>query len=239
MRGPSSAKAHEGLLAEHVEAAREAAGMRGAWLEGGVHTSTKSSPSSASSDSTESASAPLAARSAPGVRAGRRSVAATIPCRAAAASPAGGRERPRCRDRRSRPGVSEVSPMALERHSERFVQDGQSGPGGLLGDEEGRVDPDGRRVGHRHEAAPEALQVEIAGDALVERLAGLPVLDQLDAEQEPAAPHLAHRAVLLLQAPELREHDARRPGSDCSTRCSFRMISRAASPAADASGLPP
>src|SRR6266704_2350685 len=77
----------------------------------------------------------------------------------------------------------------------------------LVADHERRVDADRGRVRHRDQAAPQALLVERLGDGLRERFLRRPVADELDAEHQPAAAHLAHAPVFFLQRLVTGEHD--------------------------------
>src|SRR6266853_2393531 len=211
-RASSSGAPTSGFSQRTCTPRASAASIRAAWLEGGVQMSTKSSASRASSDSTESCQRAAGSRAPHSAcRAGLTSVAATISQSRRACQPG----RWPCTATLPRPMRAPrrrlVSPMPLQDHAERLVQDGQALAREVLGDDEGRIDPDRGRVGHRHEPAPQALLVEIPGDLLPDRLAALPVLDQLDPQQEPPPAHLPDGAVLLLEALQLGEHDRADP----------------------------
>src|SRR6476469_645673 len=173
--------------------------------------STKSRASWASSDSTESCQRAAGSASAHTARrAGFASVAATISQSARARHPG----RWPCTATLPRPRRAPrllVPSMTSQHYPEGLVEDGETLAGQLLGDDEGRIDPDRRGVGHRDEAAPEALLVEVEGDLLVERPSALPVLHQLDTEEQAAPAHFPDGAVLLPEAPELREQDRPHP----------------------------
>src|SRR5260370_7807255 len=96
-----------------------------------------------------------------------------------------------------------VSPMPLQDHAERLVQDGQALAREILGDDEGRIDPDRGRVGHRNEPAPQALLVEIPGDLLPDRLPALPVLHPPPPPPEPPPPPPPPPSLLLSHPPHL------------------------------------
>src|SRR5262249_53786864 len=99
--------------------------------------------------------------------------------------------------------------MVLPAHGrQRLVEDVEARQGLLLADHQGWIEPDRWRVRHRHEAPAEAFLIERARDRAVERLPGRAVPDELDAEEQPAPPPLADRAVLFLHRLEPREHDA-------------------------------
>src|SRR5437016_1121778 len=100
-----------------------------------------------------------------------------------------------------------LEPVLADDGAERLVQDREPGQCLLFTDHERWVDADRRRVGHRDQAAPQALLVERLGDGLRERRLRRSVTDELDAEHEPAAAHLADAPVFLLQRLEAREHD--------------------------------
>src|SRR6267143_805348 len=186
--------------------------MRGAWLEGGVQMSTKSSGSRSRSSSGESYQ-----------RASGRSRwhSARCPGRASAAAAI------RTSGRSSQPGrcpwmATLPRPMIPPRRIlleivladdglQGFVEDREPSQSGLFADHEGRVDAHGGRVGHGRQPPTQALLVEGLRDVLTERLLGPAILHELDAEQEAAAPDLAHHAVLLLQALEPLEHDGADP----------------------------
>src|SRR5438309_4632162 len=186
--------------------------MRGAWLEGGVQMSTKSSGPPSSSPSGESS---------PRASGRRRWHSARCPGRASAAAAI------RTSGRSSQPGrcpwmATLPRPMIPPRRIlleivladdglQGFVEDREPGQSGLFADHEGRVDAHGGRVGHGRQPATQALLVEGLGDVLAERLLGPAILHELDAEQEAAAPDLPHHAVLLLQGLEPLEHDGADP----------------------------
>src|SRR5436309_2477473 len=100
-----------------------------------------------------------------------------------------------------------LEPVLADGGAERLVEDREPGQCLLFADHERRVDADRGRVRHRDQAAPQALLVERLGDGLREPFLRRPVADELDAEHQPAAAHLAHAPVLLLQRLETGEHD--------------------------------
>src|SRR5213596_1008617 len=100
-----------------------------------------------------------------------------------------------------------LEPVLADGGAERLVEDREPGQCLLFADHERRVDADRGRVRHRDQAAPQALLVERLGDGLRERFLRRPVADELDAEHEPAAAHLAHAPVFFLQRLEPGEHD--------------------------------
>src|SRR6266581_3047527 len=100
-----------------------------------------------------------------------------------------------------------LEPVLADDGVQRLVQDCEPGQCLLFADHERRVDPDRGRVRHRDQAAPQALLVQRLGDGLREGLLRRPVTDELDAEHQPAAAHLADAPVLLLQRLEACEHD--------------------------------
>src|SRR5436309_2632218 len=100
-----------------------------------------------------------------------------------------------------------LEPVLADGGAERLVEDREPGQCLLFADHKRRVDADRGRVRHRDQAAPQALLVERLGDGLRERFLRRPVADELDAEHQPAAAHLAHAPVFFLQRLEPGEHD--------------------------------
>ena len=159
----SRGRAHERLLAQHVQARASALWMSGAWLDGGVQMS----------DEVEAL-------------AGQQILGRVVPARAGQRAPRtpragrdGSRWRPRCRTsgRPSHPGrcpwmATLPSPMTAPRsmllepvladYRPRGPRRGWRGrvERGLFADDQRRVDAHRRRIGHRGEPAPEALLVE-------------------------------------------------------------------------------
>src|SRR5207247_3460080 len=92
-----------------------------------------------------------------------------------------------------------LEPVLADDGAERLVQDREPGQCLLFTDHERRVDADRRRVGHRDQAAPQALLIERLGDGLRERRLRRSVTDELEAAHEPAAAHLADAPEFLLR----------------------------------------
>src|SRR6516164_2325743 len=99
------------------------------------------------------------------------------------------------------------SELPFFRHrSESLVEDFEALERRLLGDVQGWIQPDHRRVDHRHEAAAQTLLAERLGEVLRDELLGTPVLDELDSEKEALAPDVADDAVLFLHRLEASQH---------------------------------
>src|SRR5713226_7327204 len=169
--------------------------MNVAWLEGGVQMSTKSRGSPSRSSSGESYQrAPGRSREHSARWPGRASAAAAISTSGRSSQPG------RC------PWMATLpKPMIPPRRIllelvladdglQGFVEDREPGQSGLFADDERRVDAHGGRVRHGGQSAAQALLVESLGDVLAERLLGPAVLHELDAQEEAAAPDLAHRS---------------------------------------------
>src|SRR5207244_11829110 len=118
---------------------------------------------------------------------------------------AGGR---RCRRQESPRETSPLQQPALFGDgADRLVENLEPFEGGRLVDRERRVDPDGRRVGHRDEPSPQAFLEELLGDVPPEKLLRLAILHELDGEEQALPAHVADDPVLLLQGLETPEHD--------------------------------
>src|SRR3990167_7362782 len=156
--------------------------------------SMKSNPSPARSSSAESYQRARGSRAAASARcAGRVSVTATISTSRRSSQP--GRwpwtatlPSPMMAPRRilghSFAMTASVEPVPGEHGGERLFEDAEPLERSVLGDDEGRVDPDGGRVRHGDEAAPEALLVERLRHLLRGRLLRQAVPDELDAQHQ-------------------------------------------------------
>ena len=99
--------------------------------------------------------------------------------------------------------------LPLPRHgAERLVEDLEALERGLLGDVQRRVEADDGRVGHRDRPRRRHSWKSAFVKSFETSSFVVPVLDELEAEQEPLAAHVADDAVLLLHRLQPREHRA-------------------------------
>src|SRR5262245_2732720 len=180
--------------------------MSGAWLEGGVQMSTKSSEVS------DRSSGAVGYQRAPGAWAtrtvrcsGRASVPPTISTSRRRRQPGRWPWRATLPRPMSAPRIL-LEPVLSDDHPERLVENREPRERGILADRERRVEADRRRVGHGDETPAQTFLVERLRHRLGERRLGRPVAHELDSEHEALTAHVTNAAVLFLQLLEAAEH---------------------------------
>src|SRR5204863_6530940 len=94
----------------------------------------------------------------------------------------------------------------LRHRRQRLVEDVQALERLVIADVQRRVDPDDRRVAHRDEPAPQALLEERLREVLRDELLRSAVLNELDPQEKPLAPHIADERLPLLYRLQLLQH---------------------------------
>src|SRR2546429_6145272 len=163
--------------------------MSGAWLDGGVQTSTKSRPVTPRRASTLSNQrAPGSRATASLRRAGSRSLTATISTPSLASQPGTWPSSATLPSPMMAPRSILPEPVLPRDGAQGLVEDRQPGERLGLADDQRRVDADRRRVAHRDEAAPQAFLVERPGHLPPQRLLAAAGPPPPHAPPEPPAP---------------------------------------------------